>query len=67
MLMKHLSAKIKKCTKWIDNKPVYVVSTAHSAVPLDSISRWSKKEHKIVEVHRPDPIKQYNAFVGGVI
>ena len=45
---------------------VYVVSTAHSAVPLDSIKRWSKKEHKIVEVHCPDAVKQYNASMGGV-
>ena len=54
------------CTKWMDNKPVYVLSTAHSAVPLDSVSRWSKKEHKTVEVRRPDAIKQYNALMGGV-
>ena len=54
------------CTKWMDNKPVYVVSTVHSAVPLDSISRCSKKEHKIVKVHRPDAVKQYNASMGGV-
>ena len=37
-----------------------------SVVPLDSIRRWSKKEHKIVEVHRPDAVKQYNASMGGV-
>ena len=59
-----------KCTKWMDNKPVYVVSTAHSAVPLDSIRRRSKKEHKIVKIHRPDArpdaVKQYNASMGGV-
>ena len=54
------------CTKWMHNKPVYVLSTAHSAVPLDSVSRWSKKEHKTVEVRRPDAIKQYNASMGGV-
>ena len=54
------------CTKWMDNKPVYVLSTAHSAVPLDSVSRWSKKEHKIVEVHRPDAIKQCNASISRV-
>ena len=54
------------CTKWMDNKPVYVVSTAHSAVPLDSIRRWSKTEHKIVEVHRLDAVKQYNASMGSI-
>ena len=58
--------KTTTCTKWMDNKPVYVVSTAHSTVPLDSISRWSKKEHKIVEACRPDAVKQYNASMGGV-
>ena len=54
------------CTKWMDNKPVYVLSTAHSAVPLNSVSRWSKKEHKTVEVHRPDAIKQCNASMSRV-
>ena len=50
----------------MDKKPVYVVSTAHSAVSLDGIRRWSKKEYKIVEVHRPDAVKQYNASMGGI-
>ena len=54
------------CTKWMDNKPIYVVSTGHSAVSLDSIRRWSKKEQKIVEIHCPDAVKQYNASMGGV-
>ena len=38
------------CKKWMDNKPVYVMLTAHSAVILNSISRWSKKEPNIAQM-----------------
>ena len=53
-------------TKWLENKPVFLLSTIHSAKPGDVVQRWSKKDHNHINVNRPTVIKHYNESMGGV-
>ena len=57
----------KMCaTKWLDNKPVFLLSTAHAAMPMDTVKRWSKKDRDDVDVRRPSVVRLYNHCMGGV-
>lgn len=53
-------------TKWFDKKPVTVLSTVFGKDPMDTCERWCKKQNKKIVVPRPQCVKQYNKFMGGV-
>lgn len=52
--------------RWLDNKPVTVISTYHAANFPDQCRRWSKRNRQYEIVSRPEVIKYYNQFMGGV-
>lgn len=53
-------------TKWLDNKGVTLLSSAHGTEPTDSCRRWSKSAREYINVSRPMVVKAYNANMGGV-
>ncbi|CAF1429375.1 unnamed protein product [Adineta ricciae] len=53
-------------TRWYDNNVVNCLSTLHACQPIDLVQRWSTKEKKHVQVTRPDVIRAYNQYMGGV-
>lgn len=53
-------------TRWMDNKPVVLLSTHLSDRLTDECERWSKKNKVYEKVTRPEVIKQYNENMGGV-
>ena len=52
--------------KWMDSKPVTLLTTFESAEPTSVVKRWDRKEKKKVEVPCPKAVKTYNQFMGGV-
>ncbi|KAG5890991.1 hypothetical protein JTB14_017597 [Gonioctena quinquepunctata] len=52
--------------KWFDNKSVYLASTSCGSQPIDIVQRSDRKTKTRIGVQRPDMIKQYNHFLGGV-
>ena len=57
----------KMCaTKWLDNKPIFLLSTVHAATPMDTVKRWSKNDRDHVDVRRPSVVRFYNHCMGGV-
>ena len=52
--------------KWLDNKPVNLVSTFAKAYPSISVSRFERKSSSNIDVTCPDIVKRYNASMGGV-
>lgn len=52
--------------KWYDNKPVHLASNFAGKDPMDIVSRYDKKDHKYVDVNRPNVVKRYNESMGGV-
>ncbi|CAG4974391.1 unnamed protein product [Colias eurytheme] len=53
-------------TRWMDNKPVVMLSTRLSNTHADECERWSKKNKVYERVRRPEVIKEYNENMGGV-
>ena len=54
------------CTLWKDSKPVYVASNKFGDVCGTQAKRYSRIDHKYVNIQRPDLITEYNDKMGGV-
>lgn len=52
--------------RWLDNKPVTILSTFHADNNPDQCRRWSKRRKEYEIVSRPEIIRNYNTFMGGV-
>ncbi|XP_071053564.1 piggyBac transposable element-derived protein 3-like [Onthophagus taurus] len=55
-----------RVVQWFDNKSVRVASTFCGAQPVDAVHRFDRKQKTTIDVNRPNIIKQYNMFMGGV-
>lgn len=54
------------CLKWIDNKPVQLLSSYMDHQPVGTCKRWTPKEKSYIDVPRPAIVSSYNKGIGGV-
>ena len=47
-------------------KLVLLASTALQIEPQDECRRWSKKDSRYITVKRPNIVREYNAYMGGI-
>ncbi|KAI1697390.1 transposase IS4 domain-containing protein [Ditylenchus destructor] len=59
------STEILACL-WIDNGPVYMLSTVDAVEPIKTVERWSAKEKERLLVTEPNLVRQYNTVMCGV-
>ncbi|RWS22361.1 piggyBac transposable element-derived protein 3-like protein [Leptotrombidium deliense] len=52
--------------RWIDNKPVVLISSFHGATPTESVSRFFRKEKQRQNIECPAVVSAYNQSMGGV-
>lgn len=52
--------------RWHDNSVVTLLSTEYGVQPVRAAQRYSRTEHKRVDVVQPNLIHFYNKFMGGV-
>jgi DNA excision repair protein ERCC-6 len=52
--------------KWFDNKAVHLISSYKNQEPIEIVRRWSVAAKQHVNVPRPEIVKEYNTFMGGV-
>ncbi|XP_046383469.1 piggyBac transposable element-derived protein 2-like [Ischnura elegans] len=52
--------------KWLDNKPVYLISNFVGAHPVENVRRWSVAEKRYIDVPQPNIVRAYNKHMGGV-
>ncbi|XP_049316508.1 piggyBac transposable element-derived protein 3 isoform X9 [Bactrocera dorsalis] len=52
--------------KWMDTKPVTMLSTCTGGTPADTCKRWCKKQKRKIDVDRPAAIRNYNTCMGGI-
>lgn len=49
-----------------DNKPVTLMSTYVGIEPTDTVRRWDKSKKEHVQVPRPNIVREYNKYMGGI-
>lgn len=52
--------------RWVDNSVVSMITNFDTIEPMQKVKRWSKKDHRHVEVPQPHVYKTYNKRMGGV-
>lgn len=52
--------------KWLDSRPVVMISNMNGGNPEKEIRRWCKKTKKYINIQGPDVITQYNTNMGGI-
>ena len=52
--------------KWMDNKPIIMLSSCMGKQPEGTVRRWSKVDKKFVDIKCPAVIMKYNQKMGGV-
>ena len=52
--------------RWQDNNVVSVASSFVGMGNINNVKQWSKKDKAYIDVDRPEIIKCYNDFIGGV-
>ena len=55
-----------RAIKWMDTKPVTLLTSFDSAHPLTSVSRYDPKTNRRIDVTCPNAIVTYNTNMGGV-
>lgn len=53
-------------TRWLDNKPVIMVSNFVGVGKEDIVKRWDKTTKSFSDVNRPEVIQKYNSSMGGI-
>ena len=61
-----LASKRIYYTKWMDNKPVHLLSNFIAAHPVNKVERNMKGSSSKVTTKTPHVVKKYNEFMGGV-
>lgn len=51
--------------RWMANSVVTAGSTLHGINPIANVKRYSQADKKVISVHRPNLIGQYNNYMGG--
>lgn len=54
------------CVKWYDNKCVSLASNYLGIGKCDKASRYDKSKNKTIEISRPEIVRNYNTYMGGV-
>ena len=52
--------------RWNDNNIVNVVSNKYGVAPIQTASRWSRAERRVIRIDQPFAITHYNKTMGGV-
>lgn len=52
--------------KWLDNGIVQMASTLYGDEYLDVVTRFCQKEKRKIDIQRPNIVKMYNKYMGGV-
>ena len=52
--------------KWMDKRPVIMLTTIHSDDVINTETRSRRAEGRIEKVEKPVAVAEYNKFMGGV-